>query len=110
MSDDATKLMALLETSLAEVSETFGKLAEVVDKDAIQQFAVDLLETIGERKAADLSPLVAAIRAMPAPVVQVNVQPTQVQLLEQPRPKKWTVTIKGDNYTPDRLMTIEAAA
>lgn len=110
MSDDAAKLMSMLEASMAEFAEKFGELAEMVDNDAIQQFAVDLLDTIGERKSADLAPLIAAIRAMPAPVVQVTVQPAEVQLIEQPRPKKWTVTLLGDTHTPDRRMTIEASA
>jgi hypothetical protein len=108
MSDDATKLMSMLEASMAEFAEKFGELAEMVDKDSIQQFAVDLLETIGERKSTDLAPLIAAIRAMPAPVVHVNVQPAELQYVERQRPTKWTVTIHGDNHTPDRRMTIEA--
>lgn len=110
MSDDLKAVLTSVESGLADIAETLGGLGERFDPAAVESAMADILEALGSNKAMDLSPLVAAIRAMPAPVVQVNVQPTQVQLLEQPRPKKWTVTIKGDNYTPDRLMTIEAAA
>lgn len=110
MNADLKTVLSSVESGLADIAETLGDLGKRFDPAAVEQAMVDILEVLGADKGVDLTPLVAAIRAMPAPVVQVNVQPAEVQLIEQPRPRKWTVTIHGDNYTPDRQMTIEAAA
>lgn len=110
MNADLKAVLTSVESGLADIAETLGGLGERFDPMAVESAMADILEALGSNKAADLSPLVAAIRAMPAPVVHVNVQPAEVRMMEQPRAKKWTVTIKGDNYTPDRMMTIEAAA
>lgn len=110
MSDNLTTVMSSVESGLADIAETLASLGKRFDPGAVEQAMADILEALGSRKGTDLGPLVAAIRAMPAPVVNVQVQPAEVHVLEQPRPKKWTVTLKGDNYTPDRQMTIEASA
>ena len=108
MSDDLKSVLSSVESGLADIAETLGNLGERFDPAAVEQAMADILEVLAANKGADLSPLIAAIRAMPAPVVNVNVQPAEVQLIERDRPRKWTVTLHGDNYTPDRRMTIEA--
>ena len=108
MTDDLTTVLSSVESGLADIAETLSALGQRFDPAAVEQAMADILEALGSR--TDLGPLVAAIRALPAPQVHVNVQPAEVRVLEQPRPKKWLVTLKGDNYTPDRQMTIEASA
>lgn len=113
VSADLKAVLSSVESGLADIAETLGNLGERFDPAAVEQAMADILEALAASKGADLTPLVAAIKAMPAPVVQVNVPPVDLShieslLLERRGPRKWTVTLHGDNYTPDRRMTIEA--
>lgn len=102
MSDDLKALVKSLESSMADIAEGRG-IASIVSAMA------DVIEAIKDRPGCDLGPLVAAIRAMPAPVVQVSVPappPAQIHVMPATAHGKWEIRRPGAYGKDDTVIGV----
>ncbi len=110
MTEDLPKLLALIESSLADIAGSLEQARKSHSSAAIESAIADVVSALESRKAMDLGPLVAAIKAM-QPVVNVTTPAAVVHVMPAAAPSKWKVTLPGSGYgMPDREMTIERVA